>query len=165
MILIYFSTNGLTERFNQTLCRSLVKFINESQDDWDQKLESILFGYRAAKHRTTGFSPFFMMYHREALLLIDIELMPNPGSDDVEPIDDYIQAMLQVRDDLKPEAMRSIKRAQDYQKEYYDKRHTPQVFPVGAATWDGGTGGKQSTERAKRGETHQQVAWTLHRQP
>ena len=25
-------------------------------------------------------------------------------------------------------------------------------FLVGAATWDGGTGGKQSTERAKRGE-------------
>ena len=69
-----------------------------------------------------------MMYHREALLPIDIELMPNPGSDDVEPINNYIQAMLQVRDDLKPEAMRSIKRAQDYQKEYYDKRHTPQVF-------------------------------------
>lgn len=125
---IFQQTNGLTERFNQTLCRSLVKFINESQDDWDQKLESILFGYRAAKHRTTGFSPFFMMYHREALLPIDIELMPNPSSDDVEPINDYIQAMLQVRDDLKPEAMRSIKRAQDYQKEYYDKRHAPQVF-------------------------------------
>ena len=67
-----------------------------------------------------------------------------------------------------------------YQKEYYDKRRTPEVFShshhrlhnndiaftqtfihhhkifhfaVGAATWDGGTGRKQSTERAKRGET------------
>ena len=36
--------------------------------------------------------------------------------------------MLQVRDDLKPEAMGNIKRAQDYQKEYYDKRHAHQVF-------------------------------------
>ena len=98
-----------------------MRFINESQDDWDQKLESILFGYRAAKHRTTGFSPFFMLYHREALLPIDVELMPDRRSDDVEPI-------VQVRDDLKPEAIRSIKRAQDYQKEYYDKRRTPQVF-------------------------------------
>ena len=102
--------------------------------------------------------------------------MPDRSSDDVEPIDDYIQAMLKVRDDLKLEAMRSINRAQDYQKEYYDKRRTPQVFSnsqhrlhnndtafkktfhlhflVGAATWDGGTGGKQSTERAKRRETH-----------
>ena len=54
------------------------------------------------------------MYHREALVPIDIELMPDTCSCDVEPIDDYIQAMLQVWDDLKPEAMRSIKRAQDY---------------------------------------------------
>ena len=42
-----------TKQFKQTLCRSLVKFINESQDDWDQKLESIMFGYRAAKYQTT----------------------------------------------------------------------------------------------------------------
>lgn len=68
-------TNGLTERFNQTLSRSLVKFINENQDDWDDKLDPILFGYRAAKHHTTGYSPFFMMYHREARLPIDAELM------------------------------------------------------------------------------------------
>ena len=110
-----------------------------------------------------------MLYHREPLLPIDIELMLDHSSDDVEPIDDYIQAMLQVWDDLKPEAMRSIKRAQDYQKEYYDKRHTTQAFsslqhrlhnndvafkqtlhrhfPVGAATWNGGTGAKQSSER------------------
>ena len=44
-----------------------------------------------------------MLYHREALLPIDVELMPDRSSDDVEPIDDYIQAMLKVRDDLNEE--------------------------------------------------------------
>ena len=123
--LLFFQQTNITERFNQTLCRSLVKFINENQDDWDQKLESILFGYWAAKHRTTGYSPFFMLYHQEALLPIDIELMPDDDRKGVEPIDDYIQAMLQVlRDDLKPVAMRNIKRTQDY----YEKRDAPQVF-------------------------------------
>lgn len=28
-------TNGLTERFNQTLCSALAKYVNEKQDDWD----------------------------------------------------------------------------------------------------------------------------------
>ena len=66
-----------------------------------------------------------MLYHQEALLPIDIELMPDDDRKGVEPIDDYIQAMLQVlRDDLKPEAMRNIKRTQDY----YEKRDAPQVF-------------------------------------
>ena len=120
-------TNGLTERFNQTLCRSLVKFVNESQDDWDLTLDPILFGYRVAKHRTTGYSPFFMLYHREARLPIDIELMPDSSENGDGGCDNYIQAMLKVRDDLKPEAMRNIKSAQAYQKQYYDKRHAPQV--------------------------------------
>ncbi len=29
-------TNGLVERFNQTLQRSLVKMVNNNQDDWDE---------------------------------------------------------------------------------------------------------------------------------
>ena len=104
-----------------------MKFVNESQDDWDLKLDPILFGYRVAKHRTTGYSPFFMLYHREAHLPIDIELMPDSSKDGDGGTDDYIQAMLQVRDDFKPGAMRNIKSAQEYQKQYYDRRHAPQV--------------------------------------
>ena len=29
-------TNDLVERFNQTLQRSLVKMVNDNQDDWDE---------------------------------------------------------------------------------------------------------------------------------
>ena len=104
-----------------------MKFVNESQDDWDLKLDPILFGYRVAKHRSTGYSPFFMLYHREARLPIDIELMPDSSKDGDGDIDAYIQAMQEVRDDLKPKVMKHIKSAQEYQKQYYDKRHAPQV--------------------------------------
>ena len=78
----------------KTLCRSLVKLDNKKQDDCDLMLDTILFGYRVAKHRTTGYSPFFMLYHREAHLLIDIELMPDSSENGDSGCDDYIQAML-----------------------------------------------------------------------
>ena len=35
-------TNGLTERFNQTLSRCLTKIVNESQTDWDEKINTVL---------------------------------------------------------------------------------------------------------------------------
>ena len=38
-------TNGLVERFNQTLLRSLVKVVIKNQTDWDQKLDGVLFAY------------------------------------------------------------------------------------------------------------------------
>ena len=35
--------NGMVERFNQTLQRSLVKIVNSNQTNWDEKLDGILF--------------------------------------------------------------------------------------------------------------------------
>jgi len=37
-------TNGLTERFNQTLSRCLAKVVDEDQQNWDEKLDTILMG-------------------------------------------------------------------------------------------------------------------------
>ena len=54
-------TNGLTERFNQTLSNCLVSKINESQNDWDDKLDAILFSYRVSRQASTKYSPYFLM--------------------------------------------------------------------------------------------------------
>ena len=57
-------TNGLVERFNQTLQRSLVKVVNDNQIDWDNKLDGVLFVYRTAQQKSTQVSPFELMYCR-----------------------------------------------------------------------------------------------------
>ena len=45
-------TNGLDERLNQTVTKFLVKCINTDQNDWDEKLEYVLFSYRTSVHAT-----------------------------------------------------------------------------------------------------------------
>lgn len=57
-------TNGLVERFNQTLQRSLVKFVNNNQTDWDEKLDGVLFAYRTSQQKSTNHTPFELMYCR-----------------------------------------------------------------------------------------------------
>ena len=57
-------TNGLVERFNQTLQRSLVKLVNNNQNDWDELLDGVLFAYRTAKQKSTQVSPFELVYCR-----------------------------------------------------------------------------------------------------
>lgn len=42
-------TNGLVERYNQTLQRSLVKLVNKEQHNWDEYIDGVLFAYRTAK--------------------------------------------------------------------------------------------------------------------
>ena len=39
-------TNGLVERYNQTLQRFLIKLCNDKQNDWDDLLDPVLFAYR-----------------------------------------------------------------------------------------------------------------------
>ena len=65
-------TNGLDERFNQTLQRGLLKMINDNQNEWDKFLDSVLFAYRTSKQASTKFSPFFLLYGREPRLPVDL---------------------------------------------------------------------------------------------
>ena len=57
-------TNGLTERFNQTLQTALIKIVNDNQNDWEEHLSAVLFAYRTAQQKATKLSPFEIMYCR-----------------------------------------------------------------------------------------------------
>lgn len=70
-------TNGLDERTNQTLKRTIQKMVNDNQDDWDQFIDSTLFSTRVKIQMTTKFSPFYLVYHREAKVPTQIT-MPQP---------------------------------------------------------------------------------------
>lgn len=65
-------TNGLDERFNQTVQRAILKMVEENQNEWDKFLDSVLFAYRTSKQCSTKFSPFFLMYGREPRLPVDL---------------------------------------------------------------------------------------------
>ena len=57
-------TNGLVERYNQTLQRSLVKLVNQQQDNWDDFIDGVLFAYRTSIRKSTGITPFELIYCR-----------------------------------------------------------------------------------------------------
>src|SRR6266542_5203069 len=68
--LYHSQTNGLVERFNQTLCKKLAKMVKETTM-WDKFIDPALIAYRTTKHVTMRVIPFLFMYGREAVLPID----------------------------------------------------------------------------------------------
>lgn len=46
--------------------RALRKLVNEHQNNWDVFLDATLFSLRSKIQTTTKYSPFFLMYAREA---------------------------------------------------------------------------------------------------
>ncbi|GFS42326.1 retrovirus-related Pol polyprotein from transposon 297 [Nephila pilipes] len=58
-------TNGLIERFNQTLVDVLFTYVDVKQRNWDNILPFVTFVCNSAKQVTTGFSPFFLIHGRD----------------------------------------------------------------------------------------------------
>src|SRR5437868_1075523 len=76
-------TNGMVERLNRTLCSSLAK-VKEKDEDWDIHIPTILFAYRTKRHTTTGYTPFQLVYGRQAILPIETTSPIEPNEADKE---------------------------------------------------------------------------------
>ena len=57
-------SQGVLERWHQTFKSMLRKFCTESNPNWDEGVDYLLFAIREAPQESTGFSPFEMLYGR-----------------------------------------------------------------------------------------------------
>ena len=46
--------------------RALRKLVADKPEDWDEYLDAVMFGLRTKKQMTTKFSPYYLMFGREA---------------------------------------------------------------------------------------------------
>ena len=60
-------SNGMVEKLNHTIQSCLLKVVSDHQRDWDTYIDPILFAIRTSKHKSTGYTPFEMMYQRFAI--------------------------------------------------------------------------------------------------
>ena len=94
-------TDGLMERFNQTLKQMLRRMIVVDGKDWDQLLPHLLFSIREVPQASTGFSPFELLYGRRPRGLLDLakeawEQQPSRYRSLVEHIDQMHSLMTQI---------------------------------------------------------------------
>lgn len=103
-------------------------------------MDSTLFSYRVSKQNSTKYSPFFLVYGRQARLPIEFNLnqctgedqdiigdcsaldLTNESKEQVQDLklDDCIDAMITLR----KKALENICVAQKKQKTYYDAKHS-----------------------------------------
>ena len=75
-------TDGLVERFNQTLKSMLRKSVDKEGKDWDKMIPYLLFAYREVPQSSTGFSPFELLYGRGPLDILREAWETNTRSDE-----------------------------------------------------------------------------------
>ena len=68
-------SNGLDERFNQTLVNALTKYAQDDRAAWDSNLKETVYTYNTAIQDSSKHTPFEAMFGRTAKLPVDFNVM------------------------------------------------------------------------------------------
>ena len=128
----------MVERFNRTLCESLAKV--KGTDDWDIHIPAVLLVYRTMKHATTGYTPFQLVYGRQATLPIEtlIPLEPIAAHEDINLQDSILTRAYELIEKLpalQENAKKNTKRSQEKQKKYFNSRIRVEEFDIEDKVW------------------------------
>ena len=125
-------TDGLVERFNQTLKAMLRRAVKEEGKDWDKLVPYVLFAYREVPQSSTGFSPFELLYGRPVRGPLDILRESWEASKhSSESIVSYVLSIQEKLVKMSTLAQENLARAQVQQKRWYDRNAREREFQPG----------------------------------
>lgn len=127
-------TDGLVERFNQTLVQMLHKFVCDTGSDWDQWLPYILFAYREVPQTSTGFSPFQLIYGHDVrgpLSLLKESWEQSSQTVSTVNVIDYVVQMREKLEKMTKLAAENSHKSKIRHKCRYDRKTKQRSFEIG----------------------------------
>jgi hypothetical protein len=135
----YAQANGQDESSNKTLIKLIKKKIEENPKRWHEVLSEALWAYCISKHSTTKVTPFELVYGKEVVLPMEVNL------DDLQiarqnelSVVDYHNLILDRLDEVSDErvkALGQIERDKLRVAKAYNKRVKENSFQVGDFVW------------------------------
>ena len=128
--------NGMTERVNQTIIQMLATSVDGSVKDWDRRLNFQLLAYRTTVHKSTGFSPFEMIFGYQPRIPLDC-VVPTPDEAEVLTSNDLTAAQhyhLELARAYEI-ARENMGQAQRRAESVYDRKTFGKRFEVGQSVW------------------------------
>ena len=125
-------TDGLVERFNQTLKSMLRKAATDEGKDWDRLIPYLLFAYREVPQASTGFSPFELLYGRHVRGPLDVlrETWEASRRSD-ESVVSYVLMVQERLAKLTELVQGNLAKSQQVQKTWYDRHARSREFQPG----------------------------------
>ncbi|XP_072019070.1 uncharacterized protein [Amphiura filiformis] len=125
-------TNGLLERFNRTLKIMLRTVMQGKIEQWDEYLPHVLFAYRETPQKSTGRTPFELLYGRQVRGPLQVlkEEWTSPSSAG-KTVVEYLLDMREKMETTTQLVRENMTHAQEVMKKQYDKKTKPVVFEKG----------------------------------
>lgn len=128
-------TNAIQERFNSVILDTISHYVNECHTDWDTYLPAIQFAYRTTPAtNSVGFSPFFLLYGREARLPLDVTLLRRCEYPE-KSLRDHMHELIGQLEVFRAVSKTHAERNQSAMKTRYDDRAQEVDYQVGDTVW------------------------------
>lgn len=126
-------SDGMVERFNQTLENHLAKVVDEHQRDWDQYIPLFLLSYRSAIHDSTSATPAMVNFGREMRLPVDALTGTPPEAP--KPVTDYAADLQKRLDEVHALVRDCSLKSSERMKTRYDRKANTDGFEEGSLVW------------------------------
>ena len=127
-------SQGVLERSHQTMKNLLRKFTMDTDKDWDECIDLLLFVMRSVPNESTGVSPFEMLFGRKArdiLKIIKENFIEDSNAEKTVTISQYLANMKDRFDKVHKFASSNLVISQQRMKFYYDRKSKVRHFQVG----------------------------------
>ena len=125
--------DGLVERFNRTLLNMLATTTKDHPADWENHIRKVCMAYNTSVQSTTGYTPFYLMFGRQARIPADV-MYGTDRPPDFTPA----EYTAELRANLE-EAFQVVRvntgASQQWQKALYDDKVHGKPFAVGDRVW------------------------------
>ncbi|XP_029968702.1 uncharacterized protein LOC115403829 [Salarias fasciatus] len=118
------------ERFNRTLLSMLGTLTPEKKRQWSQHVPYLVHAYNSTKCDSTGYSPYYLMFGREAKLPVDLCF----GTSTDRKVDSHSRYVVKLKEDLQKAyqlASETADKSHLKNKKSYDKRVGFQSLEIG----------------------------------
>ncbi|MCG8033309.1 MAG: DDE-type integrase/transposase/recombinase [Candidatus Thiodiazotropha taylori] len=125
-------SNGMVERFNQTLVNMITTYVNQEQDNWDVYLPIVTSAYRSSVHECTGFTPNLLFFGRETNLPIHFLFgLPAQARQKFSSYTDYVLNLNDKYCKIYELVRKNLKANAKRQKKDYDTRIVFHTYAIG----------------------------------
>lgn len=126
-------SQGATERTNRSILSILRTYVDAKQKNWDDLLCSVEFALNNSVMKTTGFSPFYMLYGRMPVMPDEID-MPDlnnaPGN-----VHDILKNILENQEQAHAISRENMVKTQNQMKTRHDAHSNENKIRVGSTVY------------------------------
>ena len=118
-------SDGMVERLNRTAINMLKAIPEKQKSMWKNHLPKLAFAHNSTVNKSTGQTPFYLMFGRHSRLAIDDMFgLGSTGSGTVsrKPHSQFVKEWKWAMEEAHKLANENISKAADYNKEYYDRK-------------------------------------------